>query len=459
MFAALPACKNASASTAATAATPQIDPKIEAAAKEWFHRSQSGNVDRSRLSDSIRGQLTAPLVRKIGAYLKPLGEPSAFTFLGSQHAEGATIYVFALTFSPGKLIETYALDTNGKVAGIAFKPTTSIDLKGSDVEQAITTGLVPFVQSQNWKLPIGDAMCPDHIDLSQGPGHCTLPVGGVALPIHVIYDIGLDKWRTNFDGSLYASSEVETSVETQMQSTYGVSTKAQCDMPVATTLEAGALIHCGITGVQQAATITLKTLPDGKDGFYLYPVPGLTNVLPFVDTATAAHNGHVQVLLTGAQLETFVDRWVSTEGLRGASRSDFGKARCPASVDLTGAKNAICLVSIDRNDLRYKVWIDDEGFEVSVLDAAMSKPDMEQFVINAIKQQLPADQSAMPISVNCGDSNVIVAPAPGSFSCSVRIGSAKGKAHVVVENNNGTIHLDGVQMDDDKSAHRGRARR
>lgn len=457
---ALSSCRTASASalsqespSAATSAAPQVDAKVEAAAKDWFHRFQNGDIDRTQLSDNVKDQITPAIVQKLGALLQPLGEPTGFVFTGSQRVDGATVYTYVLTFSLLKVTETIAFDGSGKVAGIFFKPETNLDLRGSDVEQAITAGLVPFVQSQGWGLSIGEAKCPDRIDLSKGPGHCTLTVGGIALPIHVVYDKSIDKWKANFDGQLFERTEVETSAQAMMLSAYDIRSVAKCDMPVIELIDPGSFIHCNISGTPKATSVTLKTLVDGEDGFYLVPIAGLGNVLPFVDVATTAHRNHSQVLLSGGQLDEFVDRWVTSEGRRGTV--NFGKSRCPDPADLTGQKSVVCVVPLGGQDMRYKVWIDDEqGFEVRVQDAAIGKDLVEQYLVNSIRKQLPANETTQSISVNCGDKSVIVAPVSGSFSCSVLIAGEKGTVRVVVENEDGGVHFEDLQMDDDKSTHR-----
>jgi hypothetical protein len=108
--------------TAGATALAAVDPKIENAAKDWLHRFQTGNIDYSQMSDRVSAKLTPALAQQIQETLKPLGDPISFTYLGSQVVEGINVYGFLVTFKDRQLNEFFALDANGKIAGITFKP-------------------------------------------------------------------------------------------------------------------------------------------------------------------------------------------------------------------------------------------------------------------------------------------------------------------------------------------------
>lgn len=92
-----------------------------AAAKEWFHRFQTGDVDRSQLNAEVNQQVTAEGVRKEEATLKAFGEPLRFRFLSSGPIKGAMGYYFLIGFRAGKIVEALAYDVDGKIAGIDFQ--------------------------------------------------------------------------------------------------------------------------------------------------------------------------------------------------------------------------------------------------------------------------------------------------------------------------------------------------
>jgi hypothetical protein len=85
------------------AAQPLASQKLLALAKEWFHRLQTANIDRSQLNDTVNLQLTPELVRHEQAALMQYGKPIAFKFDRSGPIPGATGYNFIVTCANGAL--------------------------------------------------------------------------------------------------------------------------------------------------------------------------------------------------------------------------------------------------------------------------------------------------------------------------------------------------------------------
>jgi hypothetical protein len=105
----------------AQSASPSAAPDVAARAKEWLHRIQTGDIDRSQLTDQMNAALTPDVIKNLSSQLGPLGEPQSFTFVGQQSVPGdITAYVYSVTFKSTTLTEVFALDKDGKVAGIRF---------------------------------------------------------------------------------------------------------------------------------------------------------------------------------------------------------------------------------------------------------------------------------------------------------------------------------------------------
>ncbi len=109
-------------SSAPSSAAAQIDPKVAAIAKDWLHRIQTGNVDRSQLTNEMSAALTPALVQQVAAQLAPLGDPTSVSFVASQTVGAVTIYHFLLTFKTATVNEFLAIDGAGKIAGLRFTP-------------------------------------------------------------------------------------------------------------------------------------------------------------------------------------------------------------------------------------------------------------------------------------------------------------------------------------------------
>lgn len=97
-----------------------VDPRIVATAKEWFHRFQTGQIDRSQLDTTVNGELTSAMIEQEGAKLRQFGTPSSFRFIRTYAISGAVGYDFLLQFSAGRIVEMIAFDPGGKIAGIDF---------------------------------------------------------------------------------------------------------------------------------------------------------------------------------------------------------------------------------------------------------------------------------------------------------------------------------------------------
>ena len=93
-------------------------------AREWFRRLQTASIDRSQLNDTVNLQLTPELVRHEQAALIPYGKPVSFKFVSSGPVPGATGYNFLVTCANGALLESIALDGEGKIAGLDFQRYT-----------------------------------------------------------------------------------------------------------------------------------------------------------------------------------------------------------------------------------------------------------------------------------------------------------------------------------------------
>ena len=93
---------------------------IVSQAKEWFHRFQAGDIDRSQLDARMNSELTQRMITDESGKLKPLGDPASFTFLRTHPVVDSMGYDFMLDFGNERILETLAYDAEGKIAGIAF---------------------------------------------------------------------------------------------------------------------------------------------------------------------------------------------------------------------------------------------------------------------------------------------------------------------------------------------------
>jgi hypothetical protein len=110
-----------SPSASAAAQGAEADPASRA--REWLHRMQTGDIDRSQLTATMNADLTPDVIKQISEKFGGLGDPLSFTPLGQQSvADDETAYVYRVVFKTTTLNEVFVLDKDGKVAGIQFPP-------------------------------------------------------------------------------------------------------------------------------------------------------------------------------------------------------------------------------------------------------------------------------------------------------------------------------------------------
>ena len=123
MFIALPVT-TVIAQSASPSPTPAAtsDAAVTARAKDWLHQIQTGRVDRSQLDDKMNAALTESLLANVSAQMAPLGNPSAFTLTRKASQGGISAYIFQVQFASVTLYEVFALDADGKIAGLRLMP-------------------------------------------------------------------------------------------------------------------------------------------------------------------------------------------------------------------------------------------------------------------------------------------------------------------------------------------------
>jgi hypothetical protein len=110
----------AQAATAAPSAAPAAptDAAVTARAKDWFHQIQANKIDRSQLDDKMNAALTDAVLAQVSVQIAPLGNPSAFTLSRKMTQDSVSVYVFQVQFPSITLVEMFALDPDGKIAGL-----------------------------------------------------------------------------------------------------------------------------------------------------------------------------------------------------------------------------------------------------------------------------------------------------------------------------------------------------
>jgi CubicO group peptidase (beta-lactamase class C family) len=107
-----------------TKSAPGEDAAITVAARAEYERWRAGKVDMSRYDATMRAALNAATIQQVSSGLSSLGEPTAFVFTAKSAVpnNGGTAYSYRVITPNGAVSYLYAVDPEGKIGGIWFKP-------------------------------------------------------------------------------------------------------------------------------------------------------------------------------------------------------------------------------------------------------------------------------------------------------------------------------------------------
>lgn len=96
------------------------NPAITALARQWLHRAQTGQVDRSQITAAFSKDLTPAAIAQTKDALGPMGAPASFIFRGKTSDGGVTQYEYRIAFKSAVIKMVIGIDKSGKIAGIGF---------------------------------------------------------------------------------------------------------------------------------------------------------------------------------------------------------------------------------------------------------------------------------------------------------------------------------------------------
>lgn len=110
----------------APAPTPAPNPAVDARAREWFGRLQSGRIDQSQLDDQARLALNSDVALIISTDWSPLGAPLSFDEVhvdAPSQADPDTVYVYRLSFKNDIALDFFfGIDPQGEIGGMRLAP-------------------------------------------------------------------------------------------------------------------------------------------------------------------------------------------------------------------------------------------------------------------------------------------------------------------------------------------------
>ncbi len=310
------------------------------------------------------------------------------------------------------------------------------NVSGRDVEHAIDTKLAPSLKSADSNLKIAPARCAKRLNLSKGKtGYCTLPVDGVKLPVRVVYvDADPQGVRANFDGDFLETSAMDSAVAQQLKLYDGITASVRCPGPPVRVLKQGVYITCPIEGSTRITTVLLKTVGDGK--VYVYPPTHLSPAISqFPGNAFAKHNQDEPVILTGPQLDAYLNRFY----LPTLHMDRPGTVACPSTVDLSGENHVICAIHWQGNLTQHiDMFLVTDNYAVYRQEAVIDRRHVEQAVEQELDRESVDQGDPADAKVDCGPGLKVVA-VRARFNCPATAYGDSYTIIVTVLNANGLV--------------------
>ena len=122
----LPVAAGAQATSPApdAAATPNVPAAVTTRAKDWLHRLQYAQIDRSQLTTQMATLLTDSQARTLAEKIQPLGAPLSFSPTKVEQIAGNTSYVYEADFANDTTMYfIFTLDKSGKISGLRLTPS------------------------------------------------------------------------------------------------------------------------------------------------------------------------------------------------------------------------------------------------------------------------------------------------------------------------------------------------
>ncbi|MDB5043777.1 MAG: hypothetical protein JWN27_4503 [Candidatus Eremiobacteraeota bacterium] len=307
------------------------------------------------------------------------------------------------------------------------------DVPGDAVARTINVQITPVVRSVEPALRPGAASCPAHLDISEGKvGHCTLPVGGIAVPIAVTSGKEFATFFVRIDGVLLPMSKVERYLAAHILREYDVRATASCGDPRVRVIAVGSHIRCAIRGKGIPGQIEFKvTNAAGNVFIYRFPHMQLRDATLFGPYLTL-HRAGRPTIMPGAVLAALIRRTaIDTEDPDAARMLRGLRVDCPARADLTGDRHVQCSVSVDAGTMPYEAWIDGTAtFQVRAQRTLANTKRISLIAARYYENKLEAAQLPRRVSVDCGPDRVTFIDRDTKLMC--RLDAGEGPRQLTI---------------------------
>lgn len=316
-------------------------------------------------------------------------------------------------------------------------------VSGTAVQQKIDESIGQTLRSYDGRLNVQPSKCDPIVIEDQGTmGWCSLTVDGVPLKIRVAGAAPPDHFGVDFGGaSFFEMPQVDKLAENFLFQHFHATTVVNCGEPGVRLLHPGTYLNCSVSGAPGVKSIKLKAMPDGH--IFIYNPRGLKDASPVPVALLTLHEHGRTSIARGSEVEAFISSGTALD----PRRSHYTVAvKCPASIDLTGKRQGVCVISyLDlRLRQRIRVWIEDgPGLKALPVDAIVDRQKLQRDAQSELNKRL-ADNGDTPDAKVICQRGFLVIPWPGTFACKATAGGKRYKLLVFVHDAQGTSSWRGV---------------
>ena len=276
-------------------------------------------------------------------------------------------------------------------------------------------------------LAVGQAACPEHIDVSNGKTvYCTLPAGGTTLRVAVTSGKEFGTYFVHQADGLLDMRNIERGQQISIEEAYGFHADVRCGAPRFRAVPPGTRLTCRLSGRNLPADHIDFKVMDGAGRVFAFRPRGMRSrameaLLPYL----RLHKQGRRTIVSGALLAHQLYSWTRAQA-RGdpAGRTTVGAATCPNEVDLTGTRRGVCRMHVLGHALRFEMWIDDSvGMNSRGVEFAFQTKRVSAAAADTYREKFAAAGSPQMVAVDCGADRIVVVTTEHGLSCRLTYGA------------------------------------
>ena len=306
------------------------------------------------------------------------------------------------------------------------------------IENAIDQKLPTEYHQLAPELPLGHASCPDEpMNLEDGQtGRCAFELGALSIPVTVSLDSG-GQLQFSTQNDFFDTRHIESYVAKNSSQSNGSAVRADCGSPRYRVLESGATIACTIHRGGATTPVTV-TIGDGGRIAVSSPTSASAPAGDITQPLIAKHVAGRPVIVAGSTIEqAFKDDLAQMRAANASTGLVIGDLLCPAKVDLSDTKRAVCSLDLSGKPIRVAFWIDGTEWHTETLDVAFSRSVVEARAVSYYQALERNNGFTVPIAVHCPWPDVVVFTPPASRDCVLHIANQQRRLTIQIPDRTG----------------------